>query len=83
MHLHGHQFWVLAEGTGTWDGTVTNGRNPQRRDTQLLDIGSTTVPYYAVLEFEADNPGVWPFHCHLGSHSAAGLLVNIMVSCGT
>lgn len=41
MHLHGHNFWVLAEGVGDWDGTV-NLQNPQRRDTQLIQPGKCT-----------------------------------------
>ncbi|TAQ91423.1 hypothetical protein B7494_g134 [Chlorociboria aeruginascens] len=78
MHLHGHSFWVLAEGTGTWDGKVTNPSNPQRRDVQLMGPGTADVPFYTVLEFEADNPGVWPFHCHTIGHVAGGMYVNIM-----
>jgi Multicopper oxidase len=65
MHLHGHNFWVLAEGTGTWDGTVVNPRNPPRRDVQIMKGGTSDTPGYLVLEFEADNPGVWPLHCHI------------------
>ena len=80
MHLHGHNFWVLAEGTGDWDGTITNPQNPQRRDTQLMPAGSTSVPSYLVLEWNTDNPGVWPLHCHSVVHASAGLLVNILVS---
>lgn len=65
MHLHGHVFWVLAEGTGVWDGTVVRPENPQRRDVQMLQGGTKAAPGYLVLEFEADNPGVWPMHCHI------------------
>jgi FtsP/CotA-like multicopper oxidase with cupredoxin domain len=80
MHLHGHAFWVLAEGAGTWDGTVTNPSNPQRRDTHLVQPGSPTYPSYAVFEWEANNPGIWPFHCHTSIHVSSGLYVSIMVS---
>jgi FtsP/CotA-like multicopper oxidase with cupredoxin domain len=64
MHLHGHNFWVLAEGLGPWDGTVTNPQNPQRRDVQLLQ-GTPDSPGYLVIQIDADNPGVWPLHCHI------------------
>lgn len=82
MHLHGHSFWVVAEGVGQWDGVVTRPENPQRRDTQLMDFG---YPYpagmsYTVIEFMADNPGVWPFHCHIAWHVSDGLYMNVMVS---
>ena len=79
MHLHGHNFWVLAEGVGEWDGTITNPANPQRRDTQLMVSGTPDVPSYVVLEWKTDNPGVWPLHCHVIVHVSAGLYINIMV----
>ncbi|KAJ5725494.1 uncharacterized protein N7483_006851 [Penicillium malachiteum] len=78
IHLHGHNFWVLADGRGTWDGTVTNPSNPQRRDTQILQPGSTDDPAYIVLEWRADNPGVWPLHCHMSYHVSAGLVLNVI-----
>ena len=78
MHLHGHDFWVLATGTGTWDGVITNPDNPIRHDTFLMGPGTETAPTYMVIEFNADNPGVWPLHCHIGIHVSAGLYVNVM-----
>ena len=37
LHFHGHNMFVLAVGTGTWDGkTIVNPTNPQRRDVQLV-----------------------------------------------
>lgn len=74
MHLHGHNFWVLAEGTGTWDGsTVVNAANPQRRDTQIVRAGG-----YLVLQIDQDNPGAWPFHCHIAWHVSAGLYITVL-----
>ncbi|KFY13638.1 hypothetical protein V492_03139 [Pseudogymnoascus sp. VKM F-4246] len=80
MHLHGHTIWVVAEGVGEWDGVVTHPENPQRRDTQLLDWGypSPGKPSYMVIDFLADNPGVWPFHCHVAWHVSDGLSMNVM-----
>ena len=49
--------------------------NPQRRDVQLLRPEG-----YLVLQFETDNPGVWPLHCHIAWHVSGGLYVNVMVS---
>lgn len=65
MHLHGHNFFVLNEGHGTWDGTIINPSNPQRRDVQLLQNGTAADPGYVVLEWYQDNPGIWPLHCHI------------------
>lgn len=76
MHLHGHNFNVLAEGVGTWDGIIINQQNTQRRDVQIVQGGSATAPGYLVLQYETDNPGVWPFHCHIAWHVSAGLYIN-------
>ena len=65
MHLHGHNFWVLSEGPGDWDGTIINKQNPQRRYVQILQPGyfefpTSKTPSHLVIEYNADNPGVWP-----------------------
>lgn len=74
MHLHGHTMSVLHQGPGEWDGvSITNPDNPQRRDVQMIAVGG-----HIVLQFEADNPGVWPFHCHIAWHISGGLYVNIL-----
>ncbi|EXJ85419.1 hypothetical protein A1O1_05783 [Capronia coronata CBS 617.96] len=79
MHIHGHDFQVLAEGFGTWDGTITNPSNPQRRDVRMLWAGANqTNPTYMVLQYEQDNPGVWPFHCHVAWHLSAGLGIMLL-----
>jgi len=63
---------VFANGC-TWDGTVINPTNPTRRD------GIIIPPYgYAALQFELDNPGVWPFHCHIAWHLSGGQGMNIL-----
>lgn len=79
MHMHGHNMYILAQGTGTWDGSVTNANNPQRRDVQILpNAVSDTEPGHIVVQIDADNPGVWPFHCHIAWHVSAGLYINIL-----
>lgn len=56
-----------------------NAHNPQRRDVQLLpDAVSATEPGYVVLQIDADNPGVWPFHCHIAWHVSGGLYINVL-----
>lgn len=54
MHLHGHDFYVLAQGRGVFvPGLVTlNTNNPPRRDTATL-YGNG----YTVIAFKTDNPG--------------------------
>lgn len=38
IHLHGHDFWVVAQDVGTFDPTTTNitTTNPPRRDVATL-----------------------------------------------
>jgi FtsP/CotA-like multicopper oxidase with cupredoxin domain len=81
MHMHGHNYMVLSEGAGLWDETsITRIGNPQRRDTQMLLPADkdTKVPSHMVLQIQADNAGVWPFHCHIAWHVSGGLYVNLL-----
>jgi manganese oxidase len=59
IHLHGHHFEV----TGTDGGTVP----PSARFREV----TTNVPVGATrdIEFVADNPGDWAFHCHKSHHT--------------
>lgn len=56
-----------------WDGTVTNPKNPARRDVAQLMPNS-----YIVLQWNQDNPGVWPFHCHIAWHLSAGFVWSVL-----
>jgi FtsP/CotA-like multicopper oxidase with cupredoxin domain len=82
MHLHGHDFNVLASGFGNWTGAITNGARTVVRDTfGLPPFGGGPVPglpSYAVIQYKQDNPGVWPFHCHIAFHVSQGLYINIV-----
>lgn len=74
MHLHGHNMQILHEGDGDWDGvTITRQSNPQRRDVQLVRANG-----HLVWQITTDNPGVWPFHCHIAWHVSGGLYANIL-----
>jgi FtsP/CotA-like multicopper oxidase with cupredoxin domain len=66
IHLHGHDFYVIAQGTGEYTDDVTlKLDNPPRRDTAMLPASG-----YLVLAFETDNPGAWLMHCHIGMLSS-------------
>ncbi|KXZ44185.1 hypothetical protein GPECTOR_71g546 [Gonium pectorale] len=71
FHLHGHRFWVLGRGTGSFSpelhGASLNTANPPLRDTVTVAASG-----WAYLRFRADNPGVWPFHCHILPHIFMG-----------
>lgn len=55
IHLHGHDFWVLAQGYGTWtnDTSSLTLQNAPRRDVAMLPASG-----YLVVAFKTDNPGV-------------------------
>ncbi|RYP66905.1 hypothetical protein DL771_007562 [Monosporascus sp. 5C6A] len=69
----GSNHTVLSAGSGEWDGTIVNPENPLRRDTHILPPGG-----HLVTQFQADNPGIWPYHCHIAWHVSSGMYVNIM-----
>lgn len=75
IHLHGHDFYVIAQGTGTYtDGETTlNLDNPPRRDTAMLPASG-----YLVLAFETNNPGAWLMHCHIGWHTSEGFAMQFV-----
>jgi len=60
MHLHGHQFQVVEINGKRFPGAV--------RDTVLVPPG-----HRVVVVFDANNPGLWAFHCHLLYHLEAGM----------
>uniref|UniRef100_M8AS44 Laccase-25 n=1 Tax=Aegilops tauschii TaxID=37682 RepID=M8AS44_AEGTA len=72
MHLHGFNFFVLAQGFGNYNQTTAapqfNLVNPQERNTVLVPTGG-----WAVIRFVADNPGMWYMHCHFEAHLDLGL----------
>ena len=58
MHIHGHQFYV----TGTEGGRIrTTAVEPA--NTVLVGVAQARD-----VEFVANNPGDWHFHCHLPHH---------------
>ena len=75
MHLHGHQFYV----TGTEGGRIrTTAVTPE--NTVLVGVAQARD-----IEFVADNPGDWHFHCHLPHHmmnQMASMVGPLMMSHG-
>jgi FtsP/CotA-like multicopper oxidase with cupredoxin domain len=60
MHLHGHEYQVVEIDGQRFAGAV--------RDTVLMPPGKRVV-----VAFDANNPGLWAFHCHLLYHLDAGM----------
>jgi FtsP/CotA-like multicopper oxidase with cupredoxin domain len=59
MHLHGHDFKVIAK-----DGEPIRPELQQTMNTIAVNAGET---YDIVIR--ADNPGTWIFHCHELHHT--------------
>jgi FtsP/CotA-like multicopper oxidase with cupredoxin domain len=64
MHLHGHQFQVVEIDGKQFPGAV--------RDTVLVPPGRRVV-----VAFDANNPGLWAFHCHLLYHLDTGMFTTL------
>ena len=60
MHLHGHEFQILEI-----DGQPIAG---PKRDTVYVPTGGTCR-----IAFDANNPGIWAFHCHITYHHVRGM----------
>jgi FtsP/CotA-like multicopper oxidase with cupredoxin domain len=65
MHLHGHNFQVTEINGQRFPGAV--------RDSVL-------VPPLATVKvvFDADNPGLWAYHCHNLYHMEAGMFTTVV-----
>ena len=61
MHLHGHTFAVVRNGTPTL-----------RKDTVIVKPGQTVS-----VDFDADNPGEWMVHCHNIYHQESGMMTTL------
>ncbi|KAL1368514.1 hypothetical protein HN51_022667 [Arachis hypogaea] len=81
IHVHGFNFYVLAQGFGNYNASVDESEfnfvNLQVRNTIAVPVGG-----WAVIRFRADNPGIWLVHCHLENHLPWGLAMTFEVENG-
>ena len=74
IHLHGHDSYILGQGTGTFSAANNlaqlNFNNPPRRDVAQLQGGG-----WLVIAYPTDNPGALLMHCHIGKTSNNYLLM--------
>lgn len=59
LHIHGHKFWVTGSDGGRWPSSAWRPET-----TEIVGVGQTRD-----LDFVADNPGDWAFHCHMSHHT--------------
>ena len=69
MHLHGHSFQVTEINGRALAGAI--------RDTVLVPPRTTVK-----VIFDADNPGLWAYHCHNLYHMAAGMFTTLVYEGG-
>ncbi|KAK1377911.1 Laccase [Heracleum sosnowskyi] len=81
IHLHGYDFYVIAEGFGNFN-PKTDTSKFNLVDPPLRNTVSLPVKGWAVIRFVADNPGVWIMHCHLDAHISWGLAMAFLVDNG-
>jgi FtsP/CotA-like multicopper oxidase with cupredoxin domain len=62
FHLHGHSFYVLGK-----------PRSLNFADPPLKDTVNIPSKGGLVIQWRANNPGKWFFHCHIEWHLAAGM----------
>lgn len=67
VHMHGHSFKIVAT-----DGNPVPEGMEWTKDTVLIGPAERYD-----LEFDANNPGVWMFHCHIEHHLANGMMTVI------
>ncbi|KAL0918052.1 hypothetical protein M5K25_010040 [Dendrobium thyrsiflorum] len=81
IHLHGFNFFVLAQGIGNFNASAAaptyNLLNPLVRNTVAIPAGG-----WAVIRFIANNPGMWLMHCHLDIHLSLGMAMAFEVDDG-
>ncbi|XP_078181431.1 laccase-3-like [Carex rostrata] len=81
IHIHGYDFYILAEGFGNFDPKKDTSKfnlvDPPQRNTVGVPVNG-----WAVIRFVADNPGVWLMHCHLDVHITWGLAMAFLVEDG-
>lgn len=81
IHLHGYDFYIVAEGFGNFD-PKTDTSKFNLIDPPLRNTVGVPVNGWAVIRFVADNPGVWLMHCHLDVHIGWGLAMSFLVENG-
>lgn len=76
MHLHGHKFWVLGSGSGSFPyqsvaeapSSIINLDDPPYRDTANVPPSG-----WQAIRYVTDNPGAWILHCHIQWHIVSGM----------
>ncbi|PQE21062.1 putative Laccase-2 protein [Rutstroemia sp. NJR-2017a WRK4] len=77
IHLHGHDFWVIAQEQAAFD-PVTSPSKFQLVNAPRRDVASLPGNGYLAIAFKLDNPGSWLLHCHIAWHASEGLAMQFV-----
>ncbi|KAG0683460.1 ferroxidase fet3 [Pichia californica] len=79
MHMHGHQFQVIARSDEFEDPVHYDPDNQKFPEFPIIrDTVYVAGNGYVVLRIVANNPGVWFLHCHLDFHLEQGLAITLV-----
>ncbi|KAI4354605.1 hypothetical protein L6164_003454 [Bauhinia variegata] len=82
IHIHGFNFYVLAQGFGNYNPTRDEAKfnlvNPQMRNTIAVPVDG-----WVVIRFRANNPGIWLVHCHIDAHLPWGMTMAFEIENGS
>ncbi len=79
FHLHGFTPFLVGSGAGNFQAQSNPNFAAAKTNPMRRDVFSVPAFSWIAFRFVADNPGVWPFHCHLMPHMAVGLLMQFQV----
>ncbi|CAF1238781.1 unnamed protein product [Didymodactylos carnosus] len=90
-HTHGHEFWEISYGDGEYDPNNLSNIHviPHSIMRDSLFVKPSAYAYYEYanstnykkpcgwkkIRLIADNPGIWPLHCHIVSHMMMGMQI--------
>ncbi len=64
MRIHGHAVWILATSAFPEAEDALAAGGYVQRDSITVPPARDGWPGWAKVRFVADNPGIWPLHCH-------------------
>ncbi|KAK9504790.1 hypothetical protein O3M35_008975 [Rhynocoris fuscipes] len=86
VHLHGHKFYVVSEGSFdnmTLENVKYKNENAilkkKLKNAPSKDTVSIPNDGFIILRLNANNIGLWVFHCHVTNHMELGMALLLQV----
>ncbi|CAL5348674.1 unnamed protein product [Camellia sinensis] len=81
MLMHGYSFYVVGSGPGNYDN-VSDPKTFNLVDPPQVNTFRVPKNGWVAIRFQANNPGVWMWHCHVTRHLTWGLVTAFIVRDG-